>query len=150
MPRRPSLPSRGKRLDMSIGVPALLFPAISLLLLAYTNRYLGLSTVIRTLYADYQLRPDPKIVKQLVNLRRRVRMIRSMQAMGVGSMLLCVLSMFFIYFGQQHMAHGLFGISLLIMVASLTMSILEIWISTDSLTILLADIEEALAVHERH
>jgi len=135
---------------MSIGVPALLFPAISLLLLAYTNRYLGLSTVIRTLYSDYQKRPDPKIIQQLVNLRRRVRMIRSMQAMGVGSMLLCVLSMFFIYFGQQQVAHGLFGISLLIMVASLTMSILEIWISTDSLTILLADMEEAFADHERH
>lgn len=134
---------------MSISVPALLFPAISLLLLAYTNRYLGLSSVIRTLYADYQLRPDPKIAMQLVNMRRRVRMIRSMQAMGVGSMLLCVLSMFLIYFGQQNMAHILFGVSLLIMVASLTLSIAEIWISTDSLTILLADIEEALADHER-
>ncbi|GAB3246599.1 DUF2721 domain-containing protein [Chitinimonas naiadis] len=132
---------------MEISVPALLFPAISLLLLAYTNRFLGLSSVIRKLYEDYKLAPDPKILRQIANLRRRVALIRSMQGVGVGSLFLCVLCMFLIYFGRHTEAHAVFGISLLCLLVSLALSITEIRMSSDALNILLADMEEDLAHH---
>lgn len=132
---------------MSINVPAVLFPAISLLLLAYTNRFLGLSSVIRQLYDAYQRSPSPKLLRQIANLRRRVILIRRMQAVGVGSMFLCVLSMFLIFVGWQQSAHLVFGVSLALMLMSLALSLSEIRISSDALNILLADMEEAL---ERH
>lgn len=132
---------------MEISVPALLFPAISLLLLAYTNRFLGLSGVIRKLYEDYKTAPDPKILRQIANLRRRVALIRSMQGVGVGSLFLCVLCMFLIYFGLHTVAHAVFGVSLLCLLLSLGLSITEIRMSSDALNILLADMEEDLAHH---
>ncbi|QDQ25785.1 DUF2721 domain-containing protein [Chitinimonas arctica] len=132
---------------MEISVPALLFPAISLLLLAYTNRFLGLSGVIRSLYEDYKTTPDPKIIRQIANLRRRVVLIRRMQAVGVGSLFLCVLCMFLIYFGLTAAAHAVFGVSLLFLLVSLGLSISEIRMSSDALNILLADMEEDLARH---
>ncbi|MFC4161647.1 DUF2721 domain-containing protein [Chitinimonas lacunae] len=133
---------------MSINVPAVLFPAISLLLLAYTNRFLGLSSVIRQLYDAYQRSPSPKLLRQIANLRRRVILIRRMQAVGVGSMFLCVLSMFLVLLGWQWPAQWVFGISLALMLLSLGLSLSEIRISSDALNILLADMEEALRQHD--
>lgn len=127
---------------MDISVPALLFPAISLLLLAYTNRFLGLSSVIRTLYEDYQQTPDPKILQQLTNLRKRVALIRGMQAAGASAIFLCVLCMFLIFFGLPYGAHIVFAISLVAMLLSLGLSLTEIHMSCDALNILLADMEE--------
>ncbi|WP_374350429.1 DUF2721 domain-containing protein [Chitinimonas sp.] len=129
-------------MELTISVPALLFPAISLLLLAYTNRFLGISSVIRTLYDDYQRAPRENVARQIHNLRRRVILIRRMQAVGVASLFLCVLCMFFIYFGLQHAAHLVFSISLLAMLVSLALSLSEIRISSDALNILLADMEQ--------
>ncbi|GLR13641.1 membrane protein [Chitinimonas prasina] len=133
---------------MEISVPALLFPAISLLLLAYTNRFLGISSVIRKLYEDYKTAPDPKIVRQIANLRKRVTLIRRMQVVGVGSLFLCVLCMFLIFFGLATAAHTVFGISLICLLISLGLSITEIGMSSEALNILLADMEEDLARHD--
>ncbi len=133
---------------MEISVPALLFPAISLLLLAYTNRFLGISSVIRKLYEDYKTAPDPKIVRQIANLRKRVTLIRRMQVVGVGSLFLCVLCMFLIFFGLTTAAHTVFGISLICLLISLGLSITEIGMSSEALNILLADMEEDLARHD--
>ncbi|MBV1775198.1 DUF2721 domain-containing protein [Burkholderiaceae bacterium DAT-1] len=133
---------------MNIGVPALLFPAISLLLLAFTNRFLALSSIIRTLHDDYLATQDPKIARQIANLRRRVLLIRAMQAAGAGSMFMCVVSMFFVFMGWQYLAHGAFGVSLAFMMGSLAISLREIHLSSDALNILLADVEDALRQHE--
>lgn len=133
---------------MEMNVPALLFPAISLLLLAYTNRYLGLSSVIRNLYKDYQTSPDPKIIRQIANLRRRVVLIRRMQGVGVGSLFLCVLCMFLIYFGLSAIAHAVFGLSLIALLFSLGLSIAEIGKSSEAMNILLSDLEHDLAKHD--
>ena len=134
---------------MEINVPALLFPAISLLLLAYTNRFLGLSGVIRKLHEDYKTNPDTKILRQIANLRQRVALIRSMQAAGASAMLLCVLCMCLIFYGMQFAAQIVFGFSLSAMLLSLGISISEIRMSSDALNILLADIEDDLASHTR-
>ena len=85
-------------MELSINTPALLFPAISLLMLAYTNRFLALASLIRNLHSQYNEHSDKEgLFRQIKNLRLRLRQIRLMQAFGVMSLFLCVLSMFFIY-----------------------------------------------------
>lgn len=135
-------------LEMSLNTPALLFPAVSVLLLAYTNRFLGLSNVIRSLHREYQQKPDEKIVKQIANLRERLSLIRLMQTMGISSLVLCTICMLMIYMGWQVAAHLLFGISIVTMALSLTLSIIEIQKQGNALNILLSDMESALRAHE--
>ena len=129
-------------MDLSITTPALLFPAISLLMLAYTNRFLALATLIRNLHSKYKEHSDKEgILKQIRNLRLRLRLIRLMQWFGVMSLFLCVLSMFFVYALFQEWAGFFFGSSLLTMLFSLFLSLSEIQISTRALEIELSDME---------
>ena len=85
-------------MEITFNTPALLFPAISLLLLAYTNRYLALANLIRKLHDEY-LKGDkkPLLLKQIKILRIRINMVRQMQAMGVFSFLCCVVTMYSVY-----------------------------------------------------
>ncbi len=109
---------------ISINIPALLFPAISLLLLAYTNRFLVIAQIIRELHKKY-LEHDDKvlIMGQIKNLRRRLTLIRDMQILGVLSFFFCVLSMIFIFSGQLDFGSYLFGFSLILLLASLIYSL---------------------------
>ncbi|MFN4237523.1 MAG: DUF2721 domain-containing protein [Vogesella sp.] len=134
---------------LSLTTPALLFPAISLLMLAYTNRYLALASIIRGLYDDYQQTPNDKLVQQIGNLRRRIALIKGMQSLGVGSLFLCVVAMFMIYTGWPLAAQYIFGISLLLLICSLALSLLELRMSTDALNILLSDLAAADAERQR-
>ncbi|MCB9653240.1 MAG: DUF2721 domain-containing protein [Deltaproteobacteria bacterium] len=127
------------RIDLA--TPALLFPAISLLLLAYTNRFLAIATLIRGLRAAYAAEPSSTIARQISNLRRRVYLIRDMQTLGVLSLLLCVGGMFLLFLDHQRAGQLLFGASLLMMLASLGVSIWELRISVHALEIHLSDME---------
>ncbi|KAB7627463.1 DUF2721 domain-containing protein [Alkalilimnicola sp. S0819] len=129
-------------MDFSMATPALLFPAISLLLLAYTNRFLALAALIRDLQTRYRSHRDSNLRGQIDNLRRRVLLIRNMQAAGVASLLLCVLCMFLLFAGQALIAKYLFGVSLLLLIISLGISIREIQISVQALHLQLSDLEE--------
>lgn len=135
-------------MEMTLNTPALLFPAVSVLLLAYTNRFLGLSNVIRSLHREYQQKPDEKIVKQIANLRQRLVLIRNMQTMGISSLVMCTICMLMIYLGWAVAAQWLFGVSIVTMALSLTMSIIEIQMQGEALNILLSDMEAALRAHE--
>lgn len=135
-------------MEMTLNTPALLFPAVSVLLLAYTNRFLGLSNVIRSLYREYQQKPDEKIVKQIANLRQRLVLIRNMQTMGISSLVLCTICMLMIYLGWAVAAQWLFGVSIVTMALSLTLSIIEIQMQGEALNIQLSDMEAALRAHE--
>jgi hypothetical protein len=128
-------------MDIDFTTPALLFPAISLLLLAYTNRFLALAALIRSLHARYQKNADEIIIAQLDNLRYRVILVRNMQGFGVSSLLMCVFCMFALYFGQIDLAKIIFGISLILMIISLVLSIREIQVSVKALNLELTDIE---------
>ena len=130
--------------DMTLGTPALLFPAVSLLLLAYTNRFLALSSVVRGLHARYKESGDKTVLGQIRNLRQRLGLIRGMQASGVLSLLICVVCMFALFAGYDKVAHALFGLSLIIMMISLGISVREIQISTVALSIQLGDLEADL------
>ena len=127
---------------ISINIPALLFPAISLLLLAYTNRFLVIAQIIRELHKKY-LENDDKvlIMGQIKNLRRRLTLIRDMQILGVLSFFFCVLSMIFIFSGQLDFGSYLFGFSLILLLASLIYSLRELQISTKALDLELSKME---------
>jgi hypothetical protein len=129
-------------MEISLQTPALLFPALSLLFIGYTNKFLALASLIRRLIEDYENAPDRQIIDQIRSLRRRVMLIRWMQATGVGSILFCVLTMFFVYSGHQNWAKGLFGTSLLLMIVSLFFSLIEIFLSAGALRLLLENLEK--------
>lgn len=126
---------------LTLTTPALLFSAISLLLLTYTNRFLALAQLIRNLHAQYKQNADSVLLGQINNLRIRVHIIRYMQILGITSLLLCVLSMFLIYIGETVWAEVIFGVALLLLIASLALSVWEIQISVKALDIHLRDIE---------
>lgn len=130
-------------MQISINTPALLFPAITLLMLAYTNRFLALATLIRNLHTKYkQVGEERDIIKaQIQNLRKRLMLVRQMQASGITSFFFCVLSMLLLYFQYEVWATALFGVSLIFLLVSLALSLNEIYISTRALEIELKDME---------
>ena len=128
-------------MDISLTTPALLFPAISLLLVAYTNRFLALGSRIRNLHSGYKNNPQISVSEQINILKRRVFLIRNMQLCGVAALFCCVLSMFFLFADNKLAGKTIFGISLLLMLCSLGFSLRELFISMEALNIELRDME---------
>lgn len=135
-------------MEIDLTTPALMFSTVSLLLLAFTTRFLGLAKAIRDLYNDYQKNPEKRFIDQLKNFRRRVELIRNMQIVATASLLLCMVSTIMIYFQLQLIASVTFAVSLLLMTAALAMSIIEIGMSVGALNVHLADMEQALSSEE--
>ncbi len=129
-------------MDFNLSTPALLFPAISLLFLAYTNRFLTLANLIRELYARYKVERDPKIKGQLHNLRYRIGIIRHMQIFGVLAFLGSALCMFLLFAGLEMSAKYLFGASLISLLISLLLSLMELFVSIDALKLQIADVDQ--------
>jgi hypothetical protein len=129
-------------MEISFNTPALLFPAISLIMLAYTNRFLALSSRVRNLHDKYQNQEQKHIIHgQIKNLRYRLKLIKNMQALGVVTFLGCILCMYLIYVQFMLAANIVFAISLLSFSASLLLSLLEIQLSTKALELELSDME---------
>jgi uncharacterized Tic20 family protein len=129
---------------MDLTTPALLFPAISLLLLAYTNRFLVLAQLIRNLHSQHQKNLTDVVIRQIANLRLRITLMRRMQALGVSSFILCALSMFLVFIHLPFIAQLIFGASIFLLVISLLLSLYEITISTKAIEIELEGIEQSL------
>jgi uncharacterized protein DUF2721 len=129
-------------MEINITTPALLFPAISLLMLAYTNRFLTLATIIRNLYDRYDSVPNDNLHGQIKNLRYRTYLIRNMQIFGVVSLLFCMISMFALFTGWIMAGQWAFGIALALMMVSMLISLRELQVSVGALDLLLADMEE--------
>ncbi|MFY9152042.1 MAG: DUF2721 domain-containing protein [Prolixibacteraceae bacterium] len=127
--------------QLTLTTPALLFSAVSLLLLAYTNRFLAYAQVVRTLHANFLEKPNSQLLGQIKNLRRRLRLTQAMQVLGITSLLLCVVCMFLIYVHFDLLAEVLFGIALVLLSLSLAISIREIQISVRALDLHLSDME---------
>ena len=128
--------------ELTLITPTFLFSAISLLMLAYTNRFLSYAQLVRTLKDKYVENPTAVTAGQIANLRRRLTLTRAMQMLGIGSLFLCVISMFLIYVGIHLVAFYLFGLALLLLIVSLGLSFLEIQISSRALDIYLSDMEK--------
>jgi len=133
---------------LELTTPALLFPAISLLLLAYTNRFLVTAQLIRGLSANARDGKVPKASKQIKNLKKRVDLIKLMQILGVASLLLCTLSMFLLFVEYSLLGNIIFGISLVLMCASLVVAIKEIAISTNAIEMELEGIKKNSKEHK--
>ncbi len=128
--------------ELTLTTPAVLFSAISLLLLAYTNRFLAIANLIRTLYSKYTETNSELIHGQIQNLKKRVYIIRSMQFAGISSLFLCVLSMFLIYISAAFLAEIVFGVALVLLIISLGLSGWEINISVKALELHLKELKE--------
>jgi hypothetical protein len=128
-------------MQIDLTTPAVLFPAISLLLLAYTNRFLALASVIRKLHADYKVKPDPGYISQIESLRWRIRIVRNMQFCGVLSLLLCTICILLLFCELLWASEIVFVLGLLAMIASLILSLIEIQSSVKALDLHLQDIE---------
>ena len=128
-------------MELTLTTPALLFSSISLIMLAYTNRFLAYANTIRNLHTAYKHDPSKIIKAQIVNLRKRLYLTRSMQIFGITSLLHCVLSMFFIYIQQEFIAIWIFALALILLIISLALLIWEIQISVRALELHLQDIE---------
>ena len=120
----------------------LLFSAVSLILLAYTNRFLSYAQLVRQLRDRYMENPTDITVAQIENLRKRLNLTRTMQGLGIASLFFCVVSMFLIYIGLQLLSAYVFGLALILLIASLGVSFREIQISTRSLEIYLGTMEK--------
>lgn len=129
--------------QITLTTPALLFSAISLILLAYTNRFLGYASLIRGLHEKFKINPNELLKGQISNLRKRLYLTKNMQILGVSSLFLCVGTMFLIFVGEFYIAVRVFGLALWLMIASLGVSIYEIQISVKALDLHLSDMEES-------
>lgn len=127
--------------DFSLSTPTLLFSAVSLILLAYTNRFMGYGQLVRSLYEKFQENKDDMLLYQIRNLRQRLHLVRFMQLFGILSLFLCVVSMFLIYINVHQLALIAFGIALLLLILSLAVSAWEIHISTLAVEMHLRDME---------
>ncbi|MDD2799152.1 MAG: DUF2721 domain-containing protein [Bacteroidales bacterium] len=121
--------------ELTLSTPSLLFSAISLIMLAYTNRFLAYAQVIRNLKKEYEQKPTEMGAAQIKNLRERLHLTRAMQVLGMISLLLCVVAMFTIYIQLKELSIYIFGTALLSLIGSLLVSIREILISSRSLDI---------------
>ena len=130
-------------MEIELNTPALLFPAITLLMLAYTNRFLALASLVRKLHDEYNKgEKETHILNQIKNIRSRLNLIRYMQGFGVLSFLCCVICMYCIFRSWMFLAHWIFAASLISLILSIILSLLEINKSTKSIEIQLSDIEE--------
>lgn len=125
-------------MEITPTTPGLLFPAISLLLLAYTNRFVTLTGVIRQLGERSKQESNDLVLLQVENLRLRLKVIQWMQALGVLSFLFCTLSMFALFLSAVFTGQVLFGASLLLLSLSLLCSLYEVRISTRAIKLEIA------------
>jgi hypothetical protein len=128
-------------MELSLSIPALLFPAISLTMLAYNARYLAIAALIRQLHQKYQETGSKSIGLQVKQLNTRLAIIKNMQATAIFSFLFAVVTMSLIYAGLIFWANLVFSLSLLALMLSLILSFIEVQLSTKALTIQLKDLE---------
>jgi hypothetical protein len=132
-----------EKMDITLTTPALLFPAISLLLVAYTNRFNTIGGRIRMLHSQYRENPDDLIISgQIESLKKRVYLIRNMQAFGVASLFLCVVCLFVLFAGKIFLGKIIFSLSLILMMISLLLSFREILLSVNALNLELSDMQK--------
>ena|SRR5258706_338470 len=129
-------------MTINITTPALFFPAISLLMLAYTNRFLGLASVIRKLHQSHQEAPKDVYLQEIKSLRRRIRLIRDMQSWGMLGLILCTSCMFILFRGYERVGEAFFAASLFCLLASMITSFVEIRMSVQALDYHLRDLEK--------
>jgi Protein of unknown function (DUF2721) len=129
-------------IEITITTPALLFSTVSLLYIGYTNRFMSIAHLVRSLKDKFLESHDESLLRQISNLRRRIVLIRNMQLQGISALFCSVLSIIAIYFKHQHTGEFFFGFGLILLSMSMIAAVREILISVDALNIELSQIEE--------
>ena len=128
-------------MELTLTTPALLFPTVSLLMVAYTNRFLTIASRIRSLHETNKNTPNTNVTGQITSLRTRLRLIKNMQACAIVTLLLCVLCMFVLFAGFPLAGKIIFGASLALLIVSLAFSFREVMLSVEALNLALSDME---------
>jgi len=140
-------------MELTISTPALLFSTVSLLMIAFTNRFLALASLIRDLHVKYKTEEEKEnIVAQIKGLQRRIRIVRNIQVIAISSLLLSAICMLVIFLGEELAAKWLFGGALALQILALTLSVKEITLSMNALKLELSDMAELIhpAPHKKH
>lgn len=129
-------------MEFGYATPALLFPAISLLFISYTNRFISYANLIRQLHERWRTDKSSVVAGQIANLRRRIGLIKAMQLTGAVSLALCVVCMVALFLHRLILAEVLFVGSLFLMLASLVLLVVEVRMSVGALNLQLQDMED--------
>jgi hypothetical protein len=129
-------------MHLEISTPALLFPAVSLLMLAYTNRFFGLAAIIRNLHRSHSEKPNPVLLLEIKSMRRRMHLIRDMQSFGIVAIILCTVCMLLLFRGYSRAGAAVFGVSMVCMLLSLIWALVEVRLSGQALDLHLQDLEK--------
>ena len=97
--------------------------------------------LVRTLKDQYRENHSAVTAAQISNLRKRLYLTRAMQVTGIGSLLLCVVSMFLMYIQLYLISVYIFGLALVLLIISLGISVREIYISVKALELHLSDMD---------
>lgn len=128
-------------MTLTLNEPALIFPAIAILMLGYINRYIGTAGVIRTFKKDYDSGyKHNNLTKQLDILKKRIELSRLMLTSASSALLFACLSMYLIFQDMQDAGQIIFGLSLIAMIISLIFSLYETSLSNKSLLIEVSDV----------
>ncbi len=128
-------------MTIPITTPALLFPAIAILMLGYVNRYIGAASVIRAITKDYSTgHRRVQVVEQLQIMQKRIGLFRYMLEIGAFALAMACLSMFLIFVDKQQAGNLVFGLSLVAMITSTLVSFYETVLSNQSLNIEINDV----------
>ena len=122
-------------MKLELTTPAVLFTSISLLISAYTSRFLTLAQLVRQLDSQYRSEPHEVLLKQIKNIQLRINIIRYTQVMGGVSFFLCALATFLIFREQNKLGEFAFGASLVALMISLLLLIIEVQISVKALNV---------------
>ncbi|RYU93316.1 DUF2721 domain-containing protein [Emticicia agri] len=139
-------------MELTISTPALLFSTVSLLMIAFTNRFLALASLIRDLHVKYKTEEEKEnIIAQIIGLKRRIRIVRNIQIIAISSLLLSAVCMLLIFLQKELAAKWFFGGALTLQIVALTLSVREITLSMNALELELSDIAELIspASHRR-
>lgn len=132
-------------MEFTLTTPTVLFPAVTVMLLVYTNRFISISNLIRDLKKQYDSEPSESIILQIQSLRRRVLLMRNMQWLAVLTLFLSVISIFCIFESRPELAKKIFVVGMVSLIASLFLSLREIHLSINAIDIEMKSIEHKLA-----
>ena len=127
--------------------PALLFPAIPLMMISFGNRYTSLATLIRKIHDKLITTKSSELVidhyfDQIKILTRRLTLVRSVQTLSGISFLFNLLTIFTNYINIEVLALNFFGLSVLVFSIAIILFIYEIQLSTKALSKHLEDLKD--------
>ena len=122
-------------MKLELTTPALLFSTVSLLILAFNNRFTSIAGLIRKLHDEYRAAGSLHLPPQIFRLRRRLRLIRDMQRVAISSLLLSIVTMLLLFYNSFEIARLVFTGSLLLLVLAIGLALVELSVATNALNV---------------